>query len=70
MSNRQTAEDSGVTVGSYGTARVSNFKPLAKVQFRQTRRFSKLDLAIWQAPVLKPELLYGPYIFLFSTITI
>ncbi|KAI0263327.1 hypothetical protein BGY98DRAFT_1182102 [Russula aff. rugulosa BPL654] len=37
------------------------FRNLAKVQFRSANRaISKLDLAIWQAPVLKPELLYGP----------
>ena len=25
------------------------------------RAYSKLDLQFWRAPVLKPELLYGPY---------
>ena len=55
---RQTWQVPVSKSGSYGTA--SPISKPGQSSISANRAISKLDLAIWQAPILKPELLYGP----------
>jgi hypothetical protein len=58
---QMTATDvtsAGFETGQFGTA--SPISKPGQSSISANRAISKLDLAIWQAPVLKPKLLYGP----------